>query len=191
MSVEIKIDGYCHPEEYDALSAYFANMAELTRARHAQFKLAEPVKENYTGPTPPEVKEAPAEQPAAEQPAAEETKPKRTRAKAEVKPQISTGEERVNPDEEQDKADEKAEAEAVRKELVIDDVKNAVNRYVQKFTLAAAQADGPAIFVSVLGNPPEGEAYWKMSLIPRDQDTLAKVCRAWELASSEDDRFGA
>lgn len=100
---------------------------------------------------------------------------------------ISTGEERVDPAEveAQDKADEQAEVEQTRKDdkpLTIDDVKAVVTAYVGKYGMPAVQEDGPKIFVEALGAPPEGEAYWKMSLLPDDQAKLAKVVSVWQKA---------
>lgn len=100
---------------------------------------------------------------------------------------ISTGEERVDPAdvEAQDKADEQTEVEQTRKDdkpLTIDDVKAVVTAYVGKYGMPAVQEDGPKIFVEALGAPPEGEAYWKMSLLPDDQAKLAKVVSVWQKA---------
>lgn len=109
-------------------------------------------------------------------------------AAAASKPSISTGEERVDPAdvEAQDKADEKAEVEATRKEdkpLTIDDVKALLNGYVQKFGLPATQEDGPLIFKEALGVPPEGEPYWKLSLLnDASQEALGKVVTTWKKA---------
>lgn len=87
---------------------------------------------------------------------------------------------------EQDKADEKAEVEANRKEPVsIDDVKAAVTEYVNKFGMPATQEDGPGFFVEALGTPPEGEKFWKMSILPTDQESLAKVLAVWKQAVEE------
>lgn len=94
---------------------------------------------------------------------------------------ISTGEERVDPEEAaQDKADEKAEIAASTEELTRDDVKAAMVGYVSKFGMAATHEDGPKIFVEALGTPPEGEEFWKLSLVPEDdQAALAKAIEVW------------
>lgn len=55
-------------------------------------------------------------------------------------------------------------------------MKAAIGKYVAEFQLPATQEDGPGIFKSVLGTPPSGEPYWKLSILPQDQDSLAK-CR--------------
>jgi hypothetical protein len=62
-----------------------------------------------------------------------------------VKPAISTGENRIGPDDEQDDADEAAEVEANRKGLTHDDLRQAVGRYQKKFGMAAAVAGIPAL----------------------------------------------
>lgn len=108
-------------------------------------------------------------------------------AAAAEKPAISTGEERVDPADvaAQDKADEQAEVEANRdpeKPVTVDDVKAVVNQYVEKFGLPATQEDGPKIFVEALGAPPKGEPYWKMSLLPDDQEKLRAVVQIWQKA---------
>lgn len=113
-----------------------------------------------------------------------------TTSKAEAVANISTGEERVDPAgvAAQDKADEQAEVEANRdadKPVTVDDVKAVVNQYVTKFGLPATQEDGPKIFVEALGTPPEGESYWKMSILPADQESLKKVLSVWQRAVVE------
>lgn len=107
---------------------------------------------------------------------------------AATKQGIPSGEERVDPAEveAQDKADEQAEVEQTRnadKPLTVDDVKAVVNQYVGKYGLPATQEDGPKIFVEALGTPPEGEAYWKMSLLAdASQAQLAKTVEIWTKA---------
>lgn len=84
----------------------------------------------------------------------------------------------------QDKADEKAEVETNRKALTKEDVKAAMTGYVNAYGMAATQEDGPKIFTEALGAPPVGEDYWKLSLVPEDdQDALAKVVKTWEMAT--------
>lgn len=115
-------------------------------------------------------------------------------AAASEQPQnIQTGGERINPEEAaQDAADEAAEDAAnadPEKPLTLDDVKNAVGEYVSKFGMEAAQADGPGLFVDTLGNPPAGEAYWKFSILPTDQATIAKLIAAWKAAAAAGERY--
>lgn len=101
--------------------------------------------------------------------------------------QISTNpEDRSGPEDDadtaaQDAVDEDAETES--KDMTVDDVRTAVNDYVKKYGMPAAQEDGPKIFVEALGAPPAGEAYWKMSLLPDDQPTLLKVVTVWRKAT--------
>lgn len=106
---------------------------------------------------------------------------------------IQTGGERINPEEAaQDAADEAAEDAAnadPEKPLTLDDVKNAVGEYVAKFGMEAAQGDGPGLFVDVLGNPPEGNPYWKFSILPSDQASIAKLIAAWKAAAAAGERY--
>lgn len=113
------------------------------------------------------------------------------------KPQISSGENRASPEDApevvaQDKADEEAEVEANRdaeKVLTVDDLKSAMTAYVTKHGMAAAQEDGPGIFRERLGNPPEGEEFWKLSLVAKQgQKTLEAAINAWREASESADR---
>lgn len=97
-------------------------------------------------------------------------------------------ENRVSPedtaeDDAQDAADEAAEVEETRKDetpLTRDDVKAAMTGYVNTYGLPATQEDGPKLIGSALGKPPKGEEYWKLSLIPDDQDALRKVVAAFQ-----------
>lgn len=112
---------------------------------------------------------------------------------------ISTGEARVDPenpeagdseaDAAQDAADEAAEVEAHRdpeKPLTIDDVKDVVMAYAEKYGMPAAQSDGPRIFVEALGAPPKGEEFWKFSILPvDDQEKIQKVISIWQRATTE------
>ena len=117
-----------------------------------------------------------------------------------AKQNISTGENRVDPenpeqaadseaDADQDAADEAAEVEAHRdpeKPLTIDDVKAVVMAYAEKYGMPAAQADGPRIFVEALGAPPKGEEFWKFSILPvDDQEKIQKVISIWQRATAE------
>lgn len=108
---------------------------------------------------------------------------------------IQTGGERINPEEAaQDATDEAAEDAAnadPEKPLTLDDVKNAVGLYVTRFGEGdfekgrqIASEDGPGLFVDVLGAPPAGEAFWKFSILPTDQDKLAAMVKAWTDAAS-------
>jgi hypothetical protein len=97
---------------------------------------------------------------------------------------ISTGEERIDPensdddsaddDEEtaaQDAADEAAEtAAATGGKATLDDVRNALGKYVARFGMAAAQEDGPKVITMVCG-----DGHVKMSDIPDDPAIVAKV----------------
>ena len=126
---------------------------------------------------------------------------KRTRKKKDDAPatqqSISTGEERVGPEDdqataEQDKADEKAEAEASRpadKAYTVDDVKNAFGLYIQKFGMDAVKEDGVNILADALADEklPAGENFWKASIIPEAR--YADVIKAFETAASADQRY--
>lgn len=136
--------------------------------------------------------------------AAEPAKATRTRkpkaeevaAAADAKPALSTDpENRIDPqnpeDEAQDAADEAAETASEQGEartITTEDVKAAIGAYVAKFKLPATQEDGPGIFKSVLGAPPAGEPYWKLSILPQDQDSLAKCEKAWLDAAGKSER---
>lgn len=153
-----------------------------------------------TGPTPAASVAAPVE--AVSQP--EPTKTTRSRkpkaeevaAGADAKPAISTDpENRIDPqnpeDEAQDAADEAAETaseQPANRTITTEDVKAAIGKYVAKFQLPATQEDGPGIFKSVLGAPPAGEPYWKLSILPQDQDSLAKCEKAWLDAAGRAER---
>lgn len=153
-----------------------------------------------TGPTPAASVAEPIEAVSQTEPA----KPTRTRkpkaeevaAAADTKPAISTDpENRIDPqnpeDEAQDAADEAAETaseQAEERTLTTEDVKAAIGKYVAKFKLPATQEDGPGIFKSVLGAPPAGEPYWKLSILPTDQESLAKCEKAWLVAAGKAER---
>lgn len=131
-------------------------------------------------------------------------KPKEEKAVAttEEKPQISSGENRVGPEDdpaevqEQDAADEAAESAAAAKPetLSLDDVRKLAGQYVQKYGAAAAQADGAGIIGEALGPVPAGSLApdgvtqtdrWRIALIPEDQDSLRKAVDAWHRAVEE------
>jgi hypothetical protein len=126
--------------------------------------------------------------------AASAPKATRTRKKADAPADAGpvTGPEDDAATQAQDKADEQAEVEQNRDPetpLTIEDVKAAVGKYIEKFDMAAAQQDGPQLFVDVLGKPPEGQPYWKMSVLPIDQPTLKKVVDAWTAAAAGNARY--
>lgn len=106
--------------------------------------------------------------------------------KAGAASQISSNpESRVGPEDDADtkEADAADEKDEVGKTMTLDDVRAAVNGYVQKYGMPAAQEDGPKIFVEALGTPPADEPYWKMSLLPDDQPSLLKVVTVWNKAT--------
>lgn len=122
---------------------------------------------------------------------------KRTRKpKEETKANISASpENRIDPGSPetvaQDAADEKAEVDAGRdpeKPLTVEDVKNALSKYIAKFGMDNTKEDGAGIFYSALGAPPAGEAFWRMSILPSDQASLAKCVAAWEAAAAKAER---
>lgn len=91
----------------------------------------------------------------------------------------------------QDKADEQAEVEANRKPeqpLTHEDLRNAMGGYVNTYGFAAAQADGPTIFLDALGAVPSGTkdsegkdvTSWKLSIVPESK--LAVAIAAWKAA---------
>lgn len=89
--------------------------------------------------------------------------------------QISSApEDRQDPDNPQDDADEAAETAAVKeasgKALTHDDVRNALGKYVKAYGMAAAQEDGPKVITMMFG---EGKA--KVSDVPDTQEDLAKA----------------
>lgn len=150
-----------------------------------------------TGPTPAASVAAPVETAPAE-PAkrTRKTKTEEVAAAADAKPAISTDpENRIDPqnpdDEAQDAADEAEETASEQepgKPVTVEDVKAAIGKYVAKFQLPATQEDGPGIFKSVLGAPPAGEPYWKLSILPADQAKLAACRDAWLAAAGKAER---
>ena len=148
-----------------------------------------------TGTLVVEVEDAPAA-PAPVEEVAEKAPAKRGRKAKEADPEpearnISANpENRVDPaqeeaDTKQDAEDEAAEVEAKRdpkKPLTVEDVRNAMTAYVTAYGLPATQEDGPLIFTEALGAPPSGETYWKLSLLPDDQDKLQRVVDTWAKA---------
>lgn len=84
----------------------------------------------------------------------------------------------------QDVADEAEELAS--DELTKDDLRAVMGQYVSAYGMPATQTDGAAIFVLALGEPPAGEALWKVSLIPDDQpEMLAKAVAEWKRAVAE------
>ena len=80
-------------------------------------------------------------------------------------PNISASpEDRRNPDDPQDAADEKAEADAGHDgdNVTIDDLREAMNAFVEKKGMPEAQKSGPGIFEGALGKPPAGNEFWKL-----------------------------
>lgn len=126
----------------------------------------------------------PIEQEAAAEPeaAVEPEKPKRTRraravepaAPATEAPQISTGEERVGPEDSPEVEAQDAEDEAIESaaeaapELTHEDIRAAIGRYVKKFGIDAAQVDGLKVFQMVCG-----DGVQKTTDVPADK--IAKV----------------
>ena len=104
-----------------------------------------------------------------------------------TQPNISASpENRRNLDDPQDSVDEAIEDEANRNPdapLTVDDLRVAMQGYVDKHGMAKAQAKGPQIFVNALGAPPEGEDFWKLSLFHNvDQFVLCRAVEAWQKA---------
>lgn len=132
--------------------------------------------------------------PAPEPESEPESEPKKRgrKPKAEEKPQISTGEERIGPDDVKDAEDEAAEVEQTRTiELTADDLKVVMARYVEQHGIPAAQEDGLKIFNDALGAPPAGESGWRLSLVAsHGQDALRKAIAAWETAVDAGKRYG-
>jgi hypothetical protein len=134
-----------------------------------------------------------------DKPAEEPKKATRTRkAKAEEPAAISTGEERVGPEDDevtaqQDKADEQAEVEAARepeKPLTADDLRQAMGEYVTAHGMPATQEDGPSIFADALGTPPDGEQFWKLTVVAgQGQERLKTAIDAWKSAAAAAKRY--
>lgn len=101
---------------------------------------------------------------------------------------ISTGEERVGPDDsvadqEQDADDEAAETQP-GKAYTVDDLRAVMSEYVAKFSLEKATARGGEILTAALGAPPAGAEYWKASLVPADR--IGDVITEWRKAIATD-----
>lgn len=89
---------------------------------------------------------------------------------------ISTGEERIDP---QDEADEQAEADAHKADkapkLTHDDVRKAIGKYVEAYGIAACQQDGAALLTTL-----SGPGKNKVTDIPDTQEALAAAVAAFE-----------
>lgn len=93
-----------------------------------------------------------------------------------------------NPaDAEQDAADEQAEVDAARDPeapLTLDDLRSAMNEFVEAKGMPTTQKEGPSIFEKALGKPPAGEAAWKLSLLnDATQEQLKAAIAAWKEAA--------
>jgi preprotein translocase subunit SecD len=103
---------------------------------------------------------------------------------------ISSGENRVNPedseaDQAQDAEDEAAEVEAKRTEpLTLDDVKNAAMSYAQTFGMPATQEDGQKIMAKAFGEPPAGEKGWTIPML-KTVEQFETAIKYWEAAVSD------
>lgn len=118
-------------------------------------------------------------------------------------PQISTGEERIGPQDDppevqaQDAADEAAEADDGRIKdmpdavtLTHDDLRRVMGQYVTKYGVPATNVDGPNIFKGALGEVPQGllnkqgeqAQYWSLTLVPDTQEALRAAVDAWTAA---------
>lgn len=113
-------------------------------------------------------------------------------------PQISTGDERIGPEDDaetaaQDAADEAAEVEASRDAaapLTREDVREAIARYIHAFGMEATQTDVPNILLAALGPVPEGTknakgvvvTKWGLTAIPETQEAFAASVAAVDAA---------
>lgn len=99
----------------------------------------------------------------------------------------SGAEDRTDPENADDEATQETDAadeqaEVASDELTIDDVKALAVEYQEKYGFEAVQEDGPKIFVEAVGKPPEGEPFWKFSILPTDQASLQKLATVWRKA---------
>lgn len=103
---------------------------------------------------------------------------------------ISSGEERVNPEDDaatqaQDAEDEAAEVAATRTEpLTLDDVKNAAMSYAQTFGMPATQEDGQKIMAKAFGEPPAGEKGWTIPML-KTVEQFETAVKFWTAAVTE------
>ena len=201
MGITINIQADTATEAIEEMRVLIGKFTEVRPPTHPHPDDASPPKHPYPdgGVENPDMAKAPLSQPieASPMPAFTEEPKKRTRrtkAEIEAAAQISSGEERVGPEDSpevkaQDAADEKAEAEAKpTKEPTADDLRQAIGAYAKKFGVAECQADGVRIFTDALGTPPEGKA-WGISVIGTDQARLAKAVAAWAKAGSGEARY--
>lgn len=95
-----------------------------------------------------------------------------------VKPNISTGDERIDPanadDAAKDAADETAE-QAAGPTLTHDNVRAALKKYLDAYGTAAAMEDGPKVLTMLFG---EGKV--KVSDVPEDQTSLQQAINGVE-----------
>lgn len=114
----------------------------------------------------------------------ENSKPLTPAQKKKAVAAISTGEERVGPEDSpveqaQDAADEAAE-KGETKDLSHDDIRAALGDYVAKFGMPAAQEDGPKVIKLAMdklkvAKPGDAKSAWKVSEIPGEQPALRSV----------------
>jgi hypothetical protein len=112
---------------------------------------------------------------------------------------ISTGEERLSPedtpeDAAADAADEAAESAVAKQasggKLTVEDVRRTMGLYVNRYGMAAAQVDGQEVFKRVIGESTmvddKGNARgWRASDLPDDQAVLAKMVSGFEEMTSK------
>lgn len=117
---------------------------------------------------------------------ARRTRKAKDEPKTEPAQNISSGEERVDPaddeaTQQQDAADEAAE-KGDAPALTADDIRKEIGNYAKAHGVDKAQARGYPIFVSVLGEHSTGS--WKVTDIPADK--IGAVVDAWKLATIND-----
>lgn len=106
---------------------------------------------------------------------------------------ISSGEERVGPEDDaetaaQDAADEAAEAAASKGDdpaPTVDDLRNIMGAYAEKHGMAKTQERGIEIFNATLGAAPKGEDGWKVSLVVKE-GRIPEALVGWRKALAED-----
>lgn len=175
----IQINISCLPDELDAhLEALgFVRNSKIVVTTNWKMVDQEP---DDTAPAPDT---SPAKEPAAPSPA-----PRRSTSRARTtsptpvhpdKPQVSTGEERVDP---QDAADEQAETQAAKTagggKLTLNDVRQAITRYSNKFSVEAAVADMRALLGCAIND------------LGEDQLVLAETIGKIDLLVSNGQRVG-
>lgn len=191
MTIEIRIFGETATDALDELRVFAAGLMQPRHvvevgSTHAPIKVvatADAAQAEQPDQSLPD--------PQGNQPGEPEKTTRKRRTKAEIEADKAAQEQAANAADPaaqaQDAADEKAEVDAGRdpaKPLTRDDVKSAMAKYVQNYGMPATQEDGPKIFREALGAPPEGETFWKLSLVPEDdQAKLAKVVEIWTKAN--------